>query len=366
MGGRIQAFDWLRGIAVLVMVQTHAVPLLRADLRASKSFHWVDFVDGLVAPSFLFAAGFSLSLVQVRLASKDGPAKARFFKTLARIGEVLLVATLLNALWFPVVREPHWLYRMDILHCLGLSLLIALPFVWAFAKRPMLVAAALAALSAIAFAISPFAEAVTGWPARFFNEASGSLFPLLPWCGHVFLGAAVGAFVLSPRKRLALTVVATAVIGYVLWKLTPQLTSLYPKHVVWRTGPGPHALRFTYVCCIALLLMGIEARIGERLKQVRAFVDTFGQNSLAAYVFHLLFLFYEPIAGASFRAQWAGALDYTQLALASVALIILTFIAVKTLVTISEAHDPALVARKRIGQPTSPREAPFYAARSDE
>jgi uncharacterized membrane protein len=355
---RIQAFDWLRGIAVLVMAQTHAVQLLRAELRAAPGFHWVDFVDGLVAPSFLFAAGFSLSLVQVRAAA-GGQRKARFTKSLQRVGEVLVVATLLNALWFPVLQQPHWLYRLDILHCLGLSLLVALPIVWALSARPVFVAVALGALSVVAFAVAPFGEGVTGWPARFFNEASGSTFPLLPWCGHVFAGAAVGAFVASGRARLAWAVVATAVIGFTVWKLTPWITPLYPKHELWRTGPGPHALRLMFVCWIALALMAAELWIGERLSRVRAFVDTFGQNSLAAYVFHLLFLFYEPIGGASFRAQWGGSLDYVQLSVASAALITLTYFAVHGLVVFQRGQE------KRIGQPTSPREAPFSAARSD-
>lgn len=356
--GRIQAFDWLRGIAVLVMVQTHAVQLLRADLRDAKGFHWVDFIDGLVAPAFLFAAGFSLSLVQVRAAA-GGERKARLGKSFQRVLEVLLVATLLNALWFPVLQQPHWLYRLDILHCLGLSLLVALPIVWALAARPALVSVALGVLAVLSFGAAPFGEAVTGWPARFFNEASGSTFPLLPWCGHVFMGAAVGAFVASGRKRLAIAVVTTAVVGFAVWKLTPWLTPLYPKHVVWRTGPGPHALRMMYVCLISLTLMAAELRIADRLQRVRAFIDTFGQNSLAAYVFHLLFLFYEPVGGASFRAQWGGALNYAQLGLASVALVALTNFAVHGLVVFQRAQE------KRIGQPTSPREAPFSAARSD-
>ena len=31
---RIRAFDWLRGLAVLVMIQTHSLALLKPELRA--------------------------------------------------------------------------------------------------------------------------------------------------------------------------------------------------------------------------------------------------------------------------------------------------------------------------------------------
>ncbi len=49
---------WLRGIAVVVMIQTHALALLRPELRAGDFFTTLQWIDGLVAPAFIFAAGF--------------------------------------------------------------------------------------------------------------------------------------------------------------------------------------------------------------------------------------------------------------------------------------------------------------------
>src|SRR5512132_1090749 len=63
---RVRAFDWLRGLAALVMVETHAMVLLRKELLATHVAGVLDCVNGLVAPSFIFAAGVSLALVQVR------------------------------------------------------------------------------------------------------------------------------------------------------------------------------------------------------------------------------------------------------------------------------------------------------------
>ena len=63
---RIRAIDWLRGLAVLLMIQTHALALLRPELRSGALFDSLQWVDGLVAPSFILAAGFSMALTQVR------------------------------------------------------------------------------------------------------------------------------------------------------------------------------------------------------------------------------------------------------------------------------------------------------------
>src|SRR5438552_19197661 len=113
--GRIRAIDWLRGLAVLFMIQTHALALLRPELRAGALFSTLQWIDGLVAPSFILAAGFSMALTQVRAAAQPGARWPRFRRTLRRLGEVLAVATLVNWAWFPLVREPRWILRMDIL-----------------------------------------------------------------------------------------------------------------------------------------------------------------------------------------------------------------------------------------------------------
>src|SRR5438067_1068921 len=189
---RIRAFDWLRGIAVLVMIQTHSKVLLRPDVRSGSFFEWLDRIDGLVAPAFIFSAGFSLALVQVRGdASRNRGSRVR--KTLRRLVEVLLVATLVNWMWFPIFREPKWIFRVDILHCIGLSLLLALPIFAFLSPRPRLLGWVSLGLAAVVFGVSPFAEHVRGPPAALANGSTESVFPLLPWGGYVYLGASAGA-----------------------------------------------------------------------------------------------------------------------------------------------------------------------------
>jgi len=67
-GGRIKDFDWLRGLAVLVMVETHSLVFVRPELHQTRAMARLNWVNGLVAPSFILAAGFSLGLLQTRAA----------------------------------------------------------------------------------------------------------------------------------------------------------------------------------------------------------------------------------------------------------------------------------------------------------
>jgi uncharacterized membrane protein len=325
-GGRILAFDWLRGLAVVVMIQTHALTLLRPELRTGPAWARLQWIDGLVAPAFIFAAGFSLALVQVRGAAA-GPRWPRLRKTLRRLGEVLLVATLVNWMWFPLLREPRWIFRIDILHCIGLSLLIALPIMAALAPRPLVLRWVALGLAALVFGLSPFAERVHGPLAALANGSTESVFPLLPWAGYVYLGASAGATAAAGDVRaLARWVAGLLVAGIVLWILTPQLAAAYPPHQFWVTNPANHASRWTQVCALVLVFMAAErSQARWRASAPVRFVEVFGTSSLAGYFFHQMLL-YKQIAGFSFDAVWGKRCDWAQYALLTALLLACTFV----------------------------------------
>ena len=324
--GRIRAFDWLRGIAVLFMIQTHALALLRSDLRAGPLFDVLQWIDGLVAPSFILAAGFSMALTQVRAAAKPGARGPRVRRTLRRLVEVLAVGTLVNWAWFPILREPRWMVRMDILQCIGVSLLIALPILFAFAPRPRALRWAALGLAAVAFAVAPLAEAVGPPWNRFLNQHGDAVFPLLPWAGYVYLGAAVGAATAEKGARGAVVSLAgLAAAGLVLWLFTPQLAAAYPPHQFWVTNPANCARRWTQVSLIALVLLGVE-RIARDTPRgaVAGFIEVFGTSSLAGYFFHEMLLF-KRVFGFSFEAMWGHSANWGTYALLTILLAGCTF-----------------------------------------
>ncbi|HET9753542.1 MAG TPA: heparan-alpha-glucosaminide N-acetyltransferase domain-containing protein [Myxococcales bacterium] len=299
---RVRAFDWLRGLAVLVMVQTHALALLQPGLRSGRLYTVLQWIDGLVAPSFILAAGFALALVLARSTAQPGGRARRLRRTLRRLGEVLAVGTLVNWMWFPIFREPRWIFRVDILQCIGVSLLIALPALALLATRPRLLRWVALALAALVFGLSPYGEQVRGPLAALANDQSGSVFPLLPWAGYVYLGAALGAtFAVGGARATALWLCGLAAAGVAVWMATPQLAAIYPPHHFWVTNPANAARRWTQVSLIALALLAVEQRWGSAVRAWPAvrFVELFGTSSLAAYFFHEMLLFFR-IFGLSF------------------------------------------------------------------
>lgn len=328
---RVRAFDWLRGGAVLVMIETHALVLLRPALRQGSFFTTLQWIDGLVAPAFILAAGFSLALTQVRAAApgkgqRDPAARRqRLRKTLRRIGEVLAVATLVNWMWFPIFREPRWILRVDILQCIGLSLLIALPFFFLLAPRPRLLQAAALAGAALAFGLSPLAEHVGPPLAMLANSTTGAVFPLLPWSGYVYLGAAIGTAAATGGPRaIAWWLLGLVATGALLWALTPQVAALYPPHDFWVTDPANHARRWTQVSLIALVLLGLERLRPRASGALVRFIEVFGTSSLAAYFFHQMLLYFH-LFGFSFEKFWGDRSSWPQYGALLALLIAMTF-----------------------------------------
>jgi uncharacterized membrane protein len=350
---RIRAVDWLRGLAVLFMLQTHAFGLLKPEHVRFEDpiYQRLVRVDGLVAPSFIFAAGFSLALVQIR-GARSGNRGGQAKKSAKRIGEVFAVACLMNFIWFNFFKTPVWFLYVDILHCIALSLFIALPLMVAFAQRPEVFRLVMLALAAVVFGVSPFAEQVQG-PLRFlvnsssyFPDGRGSLFPLLPWAGYVFLGASLGATAaLGDEGRFTRWLLMLLGIGATLWLFDGFFKALYPKHNFWVTNPANHGQRWTIVTTLVLGLRFVElkwARFGEL--GVVKFLSSFGTSSLSAYFFHLMLIAY------GFGRYWDKAVDWPAFFGLVAVLTALTY----GLVRVTEVVDPkvrAMLSRLLGGPP---------------
>lgn len=329
--GRVYAFDWLRGVAVLVMIQTHCVPLLLPALQQGPGFMRLVALDGLVAPSFIFSAGFALALVQVR-AGLAGRRREQALKSARRIAEVFAMATFINFIWFPMLSDPKWVLRIDILHCIALSLAALLPVLVALAQRPLLLRWVTLGLALLVFGLAPLGEQVTGWPSLFLNvnpgvldATTGAAFPLLPWAGYVFLGASFGATVASGGERALWSWLGLLLgMGATMWWFDRSIEALYPPHHFWVTNPANAAARWTRVLALVAVFRLVERRWPTSAQQpVMKWLAAFGGASLSAYFFHLMWLFEWHIN--VFARFWRGQADWPTFWALVVALIALTW-----------------------------------------
>ncbi len=195
--------DQLRGWAVIVMIEVHVVNVWLPDaLRPG----WLNYLNGLVAPSFLMAAGFSLVLSTFR---PDGTLRPFWPDTARRLGFILLCAYALHAPGFTLAdwtvmstaQKLRELFKVDVLQCVVFSLLVLHGLARAFRTPRVFTGVALGVAVAIPM-IAPYlwAEGVADglWlPIRgLFNghpdRGVQALFPLFPWLAFPAFGAFLG------------------------------------------------------------------------------------------------------------------------------------------------------------------------------
>lgn len=324
---RLQFVDLLRGWAVIAMIQTHVLnATLRNDLRDEAAYRLISFVDGLVAPSFIFASGFVFA-VALRRKLPDylsfGPALGR------QIGKLLFVLALGYALHLPVfslrgfiggVSPEAWttFWAVDVLQCIAVSMLLVLLILQVVRTERRLVAAlpwvaaGIMLLTPIVWSLNP-AWLLPLPLAAYLHGGYGSQFPLFPWSVFLLAGVVAGGVFTAARDRTpehagddparsAMTrfAAAGAALVVVSFFLQPVLTALYPPHDYWRTDPSFVLLRLGLVMLLLSLCYACERRTGVGERSIVALV---GRESLLVYAAHLQFI-YADVGGWSFR-RWA-------------------------------------------------------------
>jgi uncharacterized membrane protein len=318
---RYSFIDMLRGLAVIVMVETHVVnAYLPAGLRHSSFFFWLTFVNGLVAPAFLFAAGMSLFLQANRQWDNWLHFRKPFWMQMRRLGFIALVAYYMHLQDFRLSRyltatEPRFwerTFQVDVLQCIVASLLIIHLLIVLFRKPAPFVrgAGTLAVLVAIATPLMWERDFRTMLPlpvALFLNPHGVSLFPLFPWLCFVLAGCCLSYFFLASAavrkdwllmKRILILGTAMIFAGLLL-RMVPYTLPGYVNF--YRTSPLYVAIRIGCVLILCSSLYWMEKFRGWAPR----FFLLAGQESLLVYTFHLMIIYsflrgkiMRPIIGA--------------------------------------------------------------------
>src|ERR1700745_3356299 len=126
---RLAYIDWMRGLACVLMFQTHCYDswLSPAARKSSSLINWSQLGGTLPAPLFIFLAGVSFALVTEKLREKGVARNAIARQTIWRGAEIFGMGLLFRvqefALGYP---WSPWtdLLRVDVLNILGLSMML--------------------------------------------------------------------------------------------------------------------------------------------------------------------------------------------------------------------------------------------------
>ena len=125
---RLDWLDWLRGVAVLVMIEAHTVDAWTqvAD-RSTLAFGRAFIVGGMGAPLFLFLAGVAVALAAESRVRRSGDARAAARSVRRRGWEIFGLAFLfrLQSYLLNPGASVDGLLKVDILNVMGPSIVLS-------------------------------------------------------------------------------------------------------------------------------------------------------------------------------------------------------------------------------------------------
>jgi uncharacterized membrane protein len=314
---RLTYLDWTRGLACLLMFQTHCYDSwLSPQARQSRFFMYSQLGGTFPAPLFLFLAGISFALVTEKLRQKN-LAPARIARTtILRGGEIFLYGLLFRLQEYLVAwgwAPKSDLLRVDILNTIGLSMMlmgIVCRLVLALRRGTRSLQALVLTAAGTALLISLLSPPLwttwrptwLPWPLESYVDGvhnlgtpQAGLFPVFPWTGFAFAGLAVGFILQSSWARareekafFSLFLAGLVLIAFARW-LNAQPRHLYSVDDYWRTSPSFFLIR---VGMLLVILTAVYAWCRWGLAQWGfSPLIQLGQASLLVYWVHLEFVY---------------------------------------------------------------------------
>jgi uncharacterized membrane protein len=307
---RLAYIDWMRGLACVVMFQTHCYDSwLGGAARSTKFIGWSRLGGTLPAPLFLFLAGISSALLTGRMRQKGIAPGAIARTTIRRGAEIFGLALLFRVQEF-VLGQPWspWtdLLRVDVLNVIGVSLMLMGAVSWLARSSAANAILAAAVSLGIALATPPL---WTTWRPHWlpwylesyvngvhtYKVPQPWLFPIFPWAAFAFAGLASGFILFSewPAKNPGRATALFGASGVGLFFLSSWMDArpvqLYAVYDYWHTSPNFFLARLGILMAITWL---VYAWCRWGLGQVGfSPLIQLGQASLLVYWVHIEFVY---------------------------------------------------------------------------
>ena len=319
---RLDFIDVIRAFAICMMLQGHFVGGLLADrYRDDNNFiYWLwHYCTGITAPVFFTVSGFIFTFLLVKEsdATKIGWQNPRVKKGIRR-GLMLIGIAYFLRMSFQSV---------DVLHCIGLSLLLLITtYLLSYNRKAWVMPTILLSTTLLAFTFEPFYKSLTfdflPLPiANYFTRAHGSFFPIFPWFGYVAFGGFMGylfqRYKAHPHLYRNAILLFLTVGAFLLWASHYIVEQLY--YINHATFFARLMEDFAYLRLgNVLLVFGFFALMRNVITS--KLIKTIGQNTLSIYVIHC-FVLYGSITSHGLLQHFGGSLKPYQVVLGAPAFI---------------------------------------------
>lgn len=322
------------------MIEVHIFnAFMLPSLKTTGWFVILNFINGLVAPAFLFVSGFALIVSTERRIDELRKFGKYFWNKLSRIGLIYLAGYSLHLPFFSfskIINDPSqdhlitW-FNVDILQCIasGLLLLILLRII---IKNEKLFYSLLLGLAILVSLFSPilwgidFSRHIPLFFADYINPQNGSYFPLFPWLFFIFAGAIYSRYYMRSRNRNheKTFIVNLLYFGLVLIFLGHFFFSDLFDSPIFTIRPNPLFVyqRLGYV----LLLSSFFWYYANKIQTQTSFVLDVSRESLLIYWLHLEVIYSKIWDGKSLVDLVSGSFSVLESLAATLALLLLMLI----------------------------------------
>jgi putative membrane protein len=304
---RLIFIDIIRAFAICMMLEGHFIDgLLAPEYRDENNLFYATwhYIRGMTAPVFFTVSGFIFTylLIKEQNPAKMGWNHVRVQKGVRRGINLMIIAYLLRANIFNLFTPGYTdmnVRRVDVLHCIGLSLLFLIAFYLLTYRRKnrLRMSIMLLGTTFVAFFFEPIYSHLTYeyLPmalANYFTKENGSVFTIFPWFGYASLGGFMGFLFYKNREN----------------------PHLYRNMIIWYIFLGVILITFPYwmgkiadtlqIHSLQLIAHGdyLIKRIGNVLLFFALFMilrhvitsptlQKIGQNTLSIYVIHYIILY---------------------------------------------------------------------------
>jgi uncharacterized membrane protein len=322
--------DWLRGLAVLIMIVAHALDSwTRLDERDAPLYGHSMILGGFGAPLFLLLAGVAVSLSAGSKARRSGDEQAAA-RAVARRGFEIFGLAFLFRLQAVIVSWGAWrsMLKVDILNIMGPAIVVS-AWLWALARTPRArLVLFLGVTLGIVLATPPLrATPLLDWlpdPLEGYVRPRPGYtnFSILPWAAFVFAGAFIGILIDATRTReterrlnvrLGVGGVSLAIAAYA----ASHLPSPYARSDFWTSSPSFFLMR----AGILTAAIGMAYAWYQRPHADTRFspLQQMGRTSLFIYWIHIELIYglvVRPLhKGLTLGQAWLGVLIFSLLML---------------------------------------------------
>jgi uncharacterized membrane protein len=299
---RLYFIDIVRAFAILMMLQGHFIDTLLdnsyRNLDADIYKTW-SFFRGITAPIFFTISGLIFSYLLLK-SSEKGEQNARLKKGIVRGTYLIAIG------YFLRISFPNWfsgvvsssLYAVDVLHCIGMSLIVTVCIFFVCNKKTLLFSIIMLLMGMFIFVLEPLYRSlnIADVPLlihNYISKKNGSVFNIIPWYGFTSFGSFIATLFywnIDKKHFKTITISSFICIGLILILYSSDILLMgynITKIAVWKDAANYNYLfsKLGYVLLYFAFFYGLERYLKH------PFILRIGKKTLSLYVIHFIILY---------------------------------------------------------------------------